>query len=140
VISGTASGCSGAALVRKLGIRAAQRVLLLDAPKEYRTLLAPLPDGVVFAKRAGLNVDLVHAFVTRREELERHLVMLRERLRPDAVIWVSWPKRSAAVPTTVTENVIRELALPLGFVYVKVCAVSEIWSGLKLVVRRELRG
>lgn len=78
-------------------------------------------------------------FATRREELDTQLAMLRRKLRDDSVVWVSWPKKASKVSTTVTEEVVRELALPLGFVDVKVCAVSEIWSGLKLVVRKELR-
>jgi hypothetical protein len=94
---------------------------------------------VSVAKRIGPTVDLVHLFATRRAELERHLTALRKSLRPDAVLWVSWPKKSSKVPTDITEGTIRSVALPLGFVDVKVCAVSEVWSGLKLVVRTELR-
>jgi hypothetical protein len=82
----------------------------------------------------------VQVFVTRREELAGHLAKLRRQLRDDAAVWVSWPKKASKVATTVTEDVIRELALPLGFVDIKVCAVSDVWSGLKLVVRKELRG
>jgi hypothetical protein len=82
----------------------------------------------------------VQVFVTRREELAGHLAQLRRQLRADATVWVSWPKKASKVATTVTEDVIRELALPLGFVDIKVCAVSDVWSGLKLVVRKELRG
>lgn len=134
-----ATGYSGTPLAKKLGFREGSRVVALGAPKEYQRLLAPIPDGVVFGKRAGLNVDLVHLFVTRREDLARRLVTLRENLRPDAAIWISWPKKASRVPTTITEDVIRALALPLGFVDIKVCAVSDVWSGLKLVVRRELR-
>jgi hypothetical protein len=78
-------------------------------------------------------------FVTQREELAVHLAMLRRTLRDDAAVWVSWPKKASKVTTSVTEDVVRELALPLGFVDIKVCAVSEVWSGLKLVVRKELR-
>ncbi|MGY0193834.1 DUF3052 family protein [Leptothrix sp. BB-4] len=85
------------------------------------------------------TTTVVHLFVTDRDELARQLASLRTRLNPAAAVWVSWPKKTSKVPTTVTEDTIRELALPLGFVDVKVCAVSEVWSGLKLVVRRELR-
>jgi hypothetical protein len=87
----------------------------------------------------GSTVDLVHLFATRKTELERHLAALRKSLRPDAALWVSWPKKSSKVPTDITEDTIRRVALPLGFVDVKVCAVSDVWSGLKLVVRTELR-
>lgn len=132
-------GYSGTPLAKKLGYKASSRVLLLAAPREYAALLEPLPDGVRFVPHAGADVDLVHVFVTCREELAQHLGALRTALRPDAALWISWPKKSAKVPTTVTEDVIRELALPLGFVDVKVCAVSDVWSALKLVIRKALR-
>lgn len=133
------SGYSGTPLARKLGIAPGQRILLLDAPAHHRALVEPLPEGVVFVGRAGANVDLAHVFVVEREALGRRLAALRRTLRPDAVLWISWPKKAARVPTTVTEDVVRELALPLGFVDVKVCAVDAVWSGLKLVVRKALR-
>ena len=133
------AGYSGTPLANKLGFKADSRVLLLDAPPGYADLLAPLPAGVVFERRASAQTDIVHLFVTRRKELAQHLSDLRRDLRDDAALWVSWPKKSAKVPSTITEDTIRELALPLGWVDIKVCAVSEIWSGLKLVVRRELR-
>lgn len=132
-------GYSGTPLAKKLGIAAGSRVVLVEAPAEYASWLAPLPDGVAFVKRAGADTDLAHVFVTRREDLAKHLAALRAKLRPDAALWISWPKKASKVPTTVTEDTIRELALPLGFVDVKVCAVSEVWSGLKLVVRKTLR-
>ena len=132
-------GYSGTPLARKLGIVAGSRVAPLHAPDDYLDWLAPLPEGVAFAPRATKGTDLVHLFVDRRAELGRRLGELRRTLRDDATLWVSWPKKASAVPTDITEDVIRELALPLGFVDVKVCAVSEVWSGLKLVVRKELR-
>ena len=135
----TTAGYSGTPLAKKLGLKDGHRVLLIDAPAGYVDWLDPLPSGVVFEKKTGLGLDLVHLFVTHKEDLARRLKVLRTTLRPDAALWVSWPKKSAKIPTTVTEDTIRELALPLGFVDIKVCAVSEIWSGLKLVVRRELR-
>ena len=113
--------------------------MLVGAPENYAQLVEPLPAGVVFEKVAGPSVDIVHIFVTRREELTKHLVALRKKLKPEAALWVSWPKKVSKVPTTITEDTIREVALPVGFVDVKVCAVSEVWSGLKLVVRKELR-
>lgn len=135
----TTAGYSGTPLSKKLGIKEAHRVLLLEAPKEYESLLAPLPPAVVFVSQPDSKVDVAHAFVTQREELVNVLNLLRKKLKPDAALWISWPKKSAKVPTTVTEDTIRELALPLGFVDIKVCAVTEVWSGLKLVVRKELR-
>jgi hypothetical protein len=134
-----ASGYSGTPLARKLGIRESGRLLVKDAPAGYRQLLAPLPGGVRFATRADQQVDIAHIFVKRQEELVDALQVLRGQLRPDAALWVSWPKKAAGVATTVTEDSIRAAALPLGFVDVKVCAVSEVWSGLKLVVRKSLR-
>lgn len=135
----TTAGYSGTPLARKLGIKEGSRVLLLDAPAELAGLLAPLPHGVVFDSKPGTGTSMAHLFVTDRVVLEKRLRELRRRLDPEVAVWVSWPKKSARVPTTVTEDVIREVALPLGWVDIKVCAVSEIWSGLKLVVRKELR-
>ena len=114
-------------------------MLLIEAPQEYESLLAPLPHAVQFVNQPDSKVDIAHAFVTQREELAKTLSVLRKKLKPDVALWVSWPKKSAKVPTTITEDTIRELALPLGFVDIKVCAVTEVWSGLKLVVRKELR-
>jgi hypothetical protein len=114
-------------------------VLLLGAPDGYAHLLDPLPAGVRFVSRSGPSVDVAHVFVTQVEDLAKQLGLLRKNLKADAALWVSWPKKASKVPTTITEDVIREVALPLGFVDVKVCAVTEIWSGLKLVVRKELR-
>jgi hypothetical protein len=133
------AGYSGTPLAKKLGIKADTRLLPLSAPEEYAALLAPLPPGVRFDRRAGEGVDIVHLFVTRRTELKRQLTALRRSLRADAAVWVSWPKKAAKIDTDITEDTIREVALPLGLVDVKVCAVSDIWSGLKLVVRRQLR-
>jgi hypothetical protein len=133
------AGYSGTPLAKKLGIAAGARVAALAAPADYVALLAPLPADVTFEPRADARTDVAHLFVREREELARRLAALREALRPDAALWISWPKKAAKVPTTITEDVVRELALPLGFVDVKVCAVDETWSGLKLVVRKALR-
>lgn len=134
-----APGYSGTPLAKKLGIRERTRIFLLGAPEGFAHLLAPLPEGVQFDKRPAPATDIAHIFVTRKEDLAQHLSSLRKQLRPDAALWVSWPKKAAKVPTDVTEDTVREVALPLGYVDIKVCAVSEIWSGLKLVVRKELR-
>jgi hypothetical protein len=132
-------GYSGTPLSKKLGVKEAHRVLLIEAPTNYESLLVPLPPAVQFVSQPDSNVDIAHVFVTQREELAKILSTLRKKLKPEAPLWVSWPKKSAKVPTTITEGTIRELALPLGFVDIKVCAVTEVWSGLKLVVRKELR-
>ncbi len=133
-------GYSGTPLQRKLGLKETTRLVVLNEPKEYAALLGPLPPGLERQATSSKTTSLVHVFVTKRQELESVLVMLRRRLNAEAAVWVSWPKKSSKVPSEVTEDTIRELALPLGFVDIKVCAVSEVWSGLKLTVRKELRG
>ena len=136
----TSQGYSGTPLARKLGITDGTVVMPLGAPDDYREWLMPLPDHVTFTARLSARVDVVHLFACERKTLARTLTRVREGLRDDAAVWVSWPKRAAKVPTDITEDVIRAVALPMGFVDVKVCAVTEVWSGLKLVVRKELRG
>ena len=133
------AGYSGTPLAKKLGIKAGSEVVPFDAPSGYRKALEPLPDGVKFGARVSAATDIVHVFATRRAELAKALKTLRAQLQPDGSVWVSWPKKAAKVATDITEDTIRELALPLGFVDIKVCAVDERWSGLKLVVRKELR-
>jgi len=133
------AGYSGTPLSSKLGIRAGFAVHVKDAPPDYLHLLEPLQDGVTFVPRISSTTDLVHVFSARKAELAKVLRTCRTKLGPTAVLWVSWPKKASKVATDITEDTIRELALPLGFVDVKVCAVTEVWSGLKLVVRKELR-
>jgi hypothetical protein len=130
---------SGTPLVRKLGIKSGRRLLLINPPRNYRQLLGQLPDGTHVLDGAENGLEFVHVFTTDREELHRDLKHLRPRLSDTGMLWVSWPKKSARVRTDVTEDRIRELALPLGLVDTKVCAVDETWSALKLVVRRENR-
>lgn len=132
-------GYSGTPLAQKLGMKAGCRVLVVHPPDGYRQWLAPLPPDVTFVARLDKETDLVHLFCRDKAELAKLLKAYRAKLKPTGSVWASWPKKSAKVPTDVVEDTIRELALPLGFVDVKVCAVSEIWSGLKLVVRKELR-
>ncbi len=133
------AGYSGTPLAKKLGLVQGSRVLALGAPRPYQELVAPLPAGIELVARPARTTDLVHLFGTRRAELARRLATLRSRLRPEVPVWVSWPKQSAKVATDLTEDVVREVALPLGYVDVKVCAVDAVWSGLKLVVRKQLR-
>ena len=133
------SGYSGAPLAKKLGIGAGCRLCLRGAPANYGALLAPLPAGVRLVARIGASTDLIHIFATRRAQLERALGMCLARMRADATLWVSWPKKSSGLASELTEDTVRELALPLGLVDIKVCAVDETWSGLKLVVRRAAR-
>jgi hypothetical protein len=132
-------GYSGTPLAKKLGIKAGSKVFVANAPKGYGQLLAPLPADVVFADKVSPAINVAHVFLKRRQELIRHLQLFRRVLKPEALIWVSWPKKASKVATEVTEVTIRQVALPLGLVDVKVCAVTDIWSGLKLVVRKELR-
>jgi hypothetical protein len=135
------AGYSGTPLARKLGIKAGHRVALVGDPGHGRALLDPLPEGVELGDRME-PADVVVWFVTRRADLGDGLDELGRAIFPAAAGWVSWPKRAAArrIPTDLTEDVIREVALPVGLVDVKVCAVDEDWSGLKLVWRKERRG
>lgn len=133
------AGYSGTPLAKKLGIKAGSRVLVSGAPDSYRASLEPLPESVAFASRLSEAVDVIHVFATQRAKLASALAGYRRAMRADASLWVSWPKKAAKVATDITEDTIREAALPLGLVDVKVCAVDDVWSGLKLVVRKELR-
>ena len=134
-----AAGYSGTPLAKKLGIKDGDRVFVFDAPKVYRELLKPLPKQVEFVVAPDASTAIAHVFSTRKSEVKKHLAALRKKLRPDAAVWVSWPKKAAKVETDITEDTIRAIALPMGWVDIKVCAVNDVWSGLKLVVRKELR-
>jgi hypothetical protein len=133
------AGYSATPLAKKLGIKAGSRVVALNAPDDYAVLLAPLPPDVSFQKSVTGRIDLVHVFVASRAAMAAQLAQILGKLRQDAAIWVSWPKKSAGIATDVTENVIRAVALPMGLVDIKVCAVDDTWSGLKLVIRKENR-
>ena len=133
-------GYSGTPLAKKLGIKSGARVFLSNTPANYAKLVAPLPQGVSLARRVTATTDVIHLFSTSRQELERGLKSALKTMRPDAVVWVSWPKKSSGVATDITENTIRDVALPMGLVDIKVCAVDEVWSALKLVIRRSGRG
>ena len=134
------AGYSGTPLPRKLGIRPSMELVVLDAPIAYPQIVGELPEGVRLGDAPGKRTDMVHVFVTSRAVLQQHLDRLRRDLHDTAAVWISWPKKASKVPTDITEDTIRVLALPLGFVDIKVCAVSDVWSGLKLVVRTHLRG
>lgn len=129
-------GYSGTPLAKKLGIRPGARVVAVgEVPDDYKSWLEPLPEGASIVQKTRPPFQSVHVFATRRSTLARQLVHLRKALVPDGYVWISWPKKTSKVPTDITEDVIREVALPMGFVDIKVCAVSEVWSGLKLVIR-----
>lgn len=133
------SGYSGTPLAKKLGIGAGCRLYLRGAPDNYFALLAPVPANLRRLRRVGADTDVIHLFATRRAQLERALRAGLDAMRADATIWVSWPKKSSAMASELTEDTVRGLALPLGLVDVKVCAVDDTWSGLKLVVRKTER-
>ena len=132
-------GYSGTPLAKKLGLKPPLRLVVAGAPAEYANWLGELPGGVSLSSSMRGTVHAAHVFVSKRSALQAQLAKLRAQLDPDGFVWVSWPKKASKVPTDITEDTIRELALPLGFVDVKVCAVSDIWSGLKLVVRKSER-
>ena len=129
------AGYSGTPLARKLGFKPGQRVAVVGAPTDYGRLVAPLPDGVDLADKVGRSTDVVHFFTTSKAELTKKLTVWLKLLPADAAIWVSWPKKSSKVPTDITEDTIRAVALPMGLVDIKVCAVDETWSGLRFVYR-----
>jgi len=133
------SGYSGTPLAKKLGIKEHAVVAALDAPAELREWLAPLPEAVRIRSSLGRSPDVVIAFVTKRGVLARRIDAAAPVIFPDAALWIAWPKRASGVPTDITEDTVRELALPLGLVDNKVCAINEVWSGLRVVWRRELR-
>jgi hypothetical protein len=132
-------GYSGKPLAAKLGIKAGSEIYVAGAPDDYLKLIAPLPEGATVSSKLSKKTNLVHLFTMRKSELSRALQSYRTKVDASAAVWVSWPKKSSKVPTDITEDTVREVALPLGFVDIKVCAVTEVWSGLKLVIRKELR-
>jgi hypothetical protein len=149
------AGYSGTPLAKKLGLKAPMKLVTMGAPAEYPAWLGALPEGVAVdseGESAGVlsarrpivasargSVQAAHVFTTKRAELAKRLGALRKSLEPAGFVWVSWPKKASKVATDITEDTIREIALPLGFVDIKVCAVTEVWSGLKLVIRKSER-
>lgn len=134
-----ATGYSGTPLAKKLGVRDAQRTWRHAMPPAVAEEIARSGVEPTLLRLLSSGTEMAHIFVTRRSELARLIAKLRDRLDPDGTIWVSWPKKSARVETDITEETIREEALPLGLVDVKVCAIDETWSGLKLVIRKSER-
>jgi hypothetical protein len=133
------AGYSGKSVVQKLGIKPGFRIFVAGAPAAYETVVGSLPEKVAILGRVGGQIDVIHVFATRKADLGKKLAVYRKAIAPDGMVWVSWPKKASDVATDLTENVLRELALPLGLVDVKVCAVDDTWSGLKFVVRRSER-
>lgn len=133
------AGYSGTPLAKKLGIKASTRVGILDAPVDFDDLLGELPAGVETAGSARGPLDLVICFVTERDQLLAQLDGLGEAIHPDGAIWFAWPKKTAGIDTDLTRDVIREDVLRTDLVDVKICAISDIWSGLKVCWRTEAR-
>ena len=130
------AGYSGTPLPRKLGIRPGQRIAFLDAPQAFADALGELPEGVGAPPTTARGpLDLVIAFFVERRRLAQRLPRLIAALDPAGALWIAWPKRASGVATDVTEDVVRELGLAAGVVDVKVCAIDQTWSGLKLVIR-----
>ncbi len=133
------AGYSAKPLSEKLGLKAGLVASVIEAPSDYRRLLGNVPAGVMFVPREARDLDFVHVFVRERVALREHLGYLRSRIRPNGMIWVSWPKKASEATTRLTEDVVREEALAQGLVDVKVCSIDETWSGLKLVIRAQDR-
>ncbi len=130
------AGYSGTPLAKKLGIGEGSTLALVAAPPG---VIGPLPSGVRIKRQARGPADVVVAFFTEQRELERRIGVLGDMIFPDGGLWVAWPKRASGKATTVNEDVVRALSLPLGLVDNKVCAIDETWSGLRVVWRRERR-
>jgi hypothetical protein len=130
------AGYSGTPLPKKLGIKPGHRVLLLSAPERFEEdTLGELPDGVAVARRLAGKADVIVSFHTERGDLASRMPKLRAAMEPAAGLWIAWPKRASKMPTDLTEDVVRELALENVLVDNKVAAVDEKWSGLRLVIR-----
>jgi hypothetical protein len=125
--------------VQKLGIQPGFRIFVAGAPAPYDKIVGRLPEAATVAARLGGHLDMIHVFATERDALGKKLADYREAIAPDGMIWMSWPKKAAGIPSDLTDNVVREVALPFGLVDVKVCAIDATWSGLKFVIRKELR-
>ena len=139
LMSAPPTGYSGTPLARKLGIKPGFRIAAINSPATYQDLIAPVPENVTLIETVFEPIDLVHIFTNSRDELFTELARLRNVIKQNGTIWVSWYKKAAKLPTEITEDTVREAAFPLGLVDVKVCAVDEKWSGLKLVIRKENR-
>ena len=128
------AGYSGTPLERKLGIKPGARIAVVGGPPGFAASLE-LPDGATIKPRLGGRVDLILFFTVARVDLARRLPAFSQAVAPAGAVWVAWPKRTAKVSTDLTEDAVREVALPLGLVDTKVCAIDDIWSGLRLVWR-----
>jgi hypothetical protein len=134
------AGYSGKPLTQKLGIKPGFRIFASNAPKPYDAIVGKLPEGAKIVARPAAPLDMVHLFATEAAGLAGKLSGFRAAVAPDGMIWVSWPKKASGVATDLSDVVVRETALPLGLVDVKVCAVDDVWSGLKFVIPKAQRG
>lgn len=126
-------------LLRKLGIKPDFRLAFRHAPEKFATWLGPLPEGATVTTDLPESPDIVVVFATEAAVLENEVLAAAPRIFPNGAIWAAWPKRSAKVPTDITEDTVRTIALPRGLVDNKVCAISDLWSGLRVVWRKEHR-
>ena len=135
----TVAGYSGTPLAKKLGITAGAAVHLIGAPATLRASLEPLPPDVTFKPQLRAPLDVVVFFATEQRQLTKRWPAVTAALTPAGAVWIGWPKKASKVPTDITENDLRDLFLPTGWVDVKVCAIDDTWSGLKFVLRKALR-
>ena len=133
------AGYSGKPVVQKLGVKPGFRIFATGLSVAYRDIVGELPDDVTLAKAAKAPLDMVHLFATEAKGLAAKLRSYRAAIEPDGMIWVSWPKKASGVVTDLSDIVVRDTALPLGLVDIKVCAVDETWSGLKFVIPKAQR-
>jgi hypothetical protein len=128
-------------LPKKLGIQENHQVAVVRAPADFAATLGTLPTGATVTSKVGAKarLDVIIVFVTKRRELEDAIAKLRAHMQPAAGLWIAWPKKASGVPTEVTEDTVRAVALPTGLVDNKVCAIDAVWSGLRLVIRKENR-
>ena len=133
------AGTSGKPLSQKLGLKPGFRIFAEGAPKDYRNIVGEWPEGASLVAHATAPLDVVHVFAAEAKGLPAKLARYRKVLAPDGMIWVSWPKKASGIATDLSDIVVRDLALPLGLVDIKVCAVDDVWSGLKFVIPKAQR-
>jgi hypothetical protein len=133
------AGYSGTPLVQKIGIKPGHRIILRNHPPRFLKDLGPMPDGAEHTEKLSGKANVVVCFTDRKAELEKNFAQLAGKLVPDGMLWISWPKKASGMPTDLTEDVVRDIGLDCGLVDVKVCAIDEIWSGLKFVIRTKDR-
>lgn len=128
------TGYSQTPLLKKLGLKSGHFIFIYHPPDKYFDELGPLPEAVSVCNTLCSSLDFIHIFVSKQEEFRKYMLAARDHLKPDGMIWISWPKKASKRPTDLDENIIRDFGLKSGLVDVKVCAVDEVWSGLKFVI------